>query len=75
MTNQTRFEETPMANPLDKLTEAAQRLLGKAQPEDNTPGPVSRNDAEEVQEPSDGSGEGATRGQSSGAADGDDHRP
>ena len=27
-----------MANPLDKITEAVQRLLGKAQPEDNTPG-------------------------------------
>lgn len=40
-----------MANPLDKITEAVQRLLGKAQPEDNSPGPVSRNDAEEVQAP------------------------
>ena len=45
-----------MANPLDKVTEAVQRLLGKAQPDDDTPGPVSRNDAEETQKPFDDKG-------------------
>ena len=37
-----------MGNP---ITEAIARLLGRAQPEDTTPGPVSRNDAEETQAP------------------------
>ena len=47
-----------MSNPIDKLTEAIQRLLGKAQGDNVAGGPVSRNDAEEVQAPFDKSDEG-----------------